>query len=159
MSDLSVWQIVFVFLSVSGVILAPSIWFVKYQVQKTDRQTAALVESLNHTQEKASKETRDDLRDFRLHFDKRITEVYTSIDTKNKELREYIQTELGYIKNLISDIEVKLDITREKGHELEKELMRVQNDIQKRFVSKDHLDAMIKMQNKFEDVSAISSNR
>lgn len=150
-----------VVLGVSGTIVAPAIWYARTQSNKTQENTEKMmnhirdstketVEALINRHEKTSQETREDLKEFREHFDKRIGEIYTSIDTKNKELREFITTEINYIKNLITELERKIDSTREKNHEIEKELMRIQNDAQKTFVSKEHFNAIIKLHGNFE---------
>lgn len=138
------WQNIVMFLSVSSVILAPAIWFTRHQASKTEE----MIKSITESQTTATDRTRADLREFRDHFDMRISEIYNSIDTKNRELREYINTEMTYVKNLISDLEVKIDLTREKNHELEKEFMRMRTDVHKEFVSKEQFDILFNMRTK-----------
>lgn len=166
--QLALWQTISVILGVSAVIVAPSIWYTRKQAEKNEKETEKLesdvqklvdamkestektVEAMINRHEQSSKETRADLKEFREHFDKRIGEIYSSIDTKNKELREFITNEILFIKNLINELERKIDVTREKNHELEKELMRIQNDTQKNFVTKEHFNAIIKLSGNFE---------
>jgi hypothetical protein len=147
---LPLWQILGILFGICGTLVAPVIWYSKQQYTKSEERTQRLVETVTDAQSKASKEARDDIKEFRLHFDKRIGEIYTSIDTKNKELRDHINTEMTYIKNLINDIENKIDLIRERNHDLEKEIMRVENDFQKNFVSREHFDAIIKLQGKLK---------
>lgn len=158
---LEIWQVLGIIFTVCTTLVAPAIWYAKTQASRTQESTERLIESLHKstkdmvdsvvaTQERNAKETREDLKEFREHFDKRISEIYNSIDTKNKELREFITTEINYIKALINELDKKIEITREKNHELEKELMRIQNDNQKTFVTKEHFEAIIKLQGKLE---------
>jgi CRISPR/Cas system-associated endonuclease Cas3-HD len=159
--QLEIWQIISVIFGMCAMLVAPAIWYSRTQSIKTQDgaekmvkalrdSTKEMIESISSTQEKSSKETREDLKEFRAHFDKRISEIYTSIDTKNKELRYFITAEINLIKTLINDLERKIDMTREKSHELEKEMMRIQNENQKNFISKDHFNAIIKLQGNFE---------
>lgn len=144
-------------------LVAPAIWYARSQSEKTyesaekmilalKESTSDMVGSLVNTQERTSKETREDLKEFRIHFDKRISEIYNSIDTKNKEMRTFITSEINLIKSLINDLERKIDFTREKSHELEKEMMKLQNENQKMFVTKEHFNAIIKLQGNFENM-------
>ncbi|MDX1532748.1 MAG: hypothetical protein R3230_00920 [Nitrosopumilaceae archaeon] len=166
MTGLEIWQIMAIMVTISGILVGPAIWYSRNQSNKNEQKidqivisfteamdkssdkTDDLVKSIMVTNEKNSREHREDLKEFRKHFDEKIGEIFSSIDTKNKELREYINSELLYIKNLINDLDTKIDMTREKGHELEKKLMRVENDVQKNFVSREHFDAIIKLQGK-----------
>lgn len=159
--SLAIWQVLGIIFTICATLVAPAIWYAKTQTTKTQQSTEKLIDSLHKstramvesvvgTQEKNAKETRDDLKEFREHFDKRISEIYNSIDVKNKELREFITTEINYIKILINELDRKIEITREKNHELEKEIMRIQNDNQKTFVTKEHFEAIIKLTGKMD---------
>lgn len=84
---------------------------------------------------------KSELKDFRKHFDASVTQIYLSIDTKNKELRDLVSKELEYFRNHISSIESKMDVTRERSHEIEKDLLRLQSSIGKDYITKDDLEA------------------
>lgn len=158
---LALWQILSIMFGMCATLLAPALWYSRTQSNKTQENAQKMIEALKDstkdmvdsivaTQEKNARETREDLKEFREHFDRRIGEIYTSIDTKNKELRDFITTEINLIKTLINDLEKKIDVTREKNHEIEKEMMRIQNDNQRNFITKEHFDAIIKLQGNFE---------
>jgi mannitol-specific phosphotransferase system IIBC component len=160
--QLELWQIVSIIFGMCATLVAPAIWYSRTQSSKTqesaEKMVAALKESTKEmvvsivtTQEKTSLEAREDLKDFRAHFDKRIGEIYSSIDAKNKELRDFIFNEISVIKNLISELERKIDITREKSHELEKQMMKLQNENQKNFITKEHFNTIVRLHGNFND--------
>lgn len=154
--QLELWQIVSIIFGMCFTLVAPALWYSRTQSNKTQEYSEKMVSALKDstkemvmsivtTQQKTSLEAREDLKDFRAHFDKRIGEIYSSIDTKNKELRDFIFGEINLIKVLISDLEKKIDITREKSHELEKQMMKIQNENQKNFISKEHFNTIVKL--------------
>jgi len=160
--QLELWQIISIIFGMCFTIVAPALWYSRTQSNKTqesaEKMVAALKESTKDmivsivtTQEKTSFEAREDLKDFRAHFDKRIGEIYSAIDTKNKELRDFIFGEINLIKVLISDLERKIDITREKSHELEKQMMKIQNENQKNFITKEHLNTIVRLHGNYGD--------
>jgi len=160
--QLEIWQIVSIIFGMCFTLVAPAIWYSRTQSTKTQQSaekmvvalkesTKEMINSIVTTQEKTSTEARQDLKEFREHFDKRIGEIYAAIDTKNKELRDFIFGEINLIKVLITDLERKIDITREKSHELEKQMMKLQNENQKNFVTKEHFNAIVKLHGNFGD--------
>lgn len=146
--DLEFWKTLATLFAVCSAILAPTIWFVRWQANKSEES----LNKMSENNESHSRETRDELRDFRDHFDRRIGEVYSSIEVKNKELRDQINSEIGNVKTMVGDLETKVDRTIDKNHEIEKNMMRMENDIQKNFVSRDHFDTVIRLHNKIKDV-------
>jgi len=160
--QLEIWQIVSIIFGMCFTLVAPAIWYSRTQSTKTQQSaekmvvalkesTKEMINSIVTTQDKSSTEARQDLKEFREHFDKRIGEIYGAIDTKNKELRDFIFGEINLIKVLITDLERKIDSTREKSHELEKQMMKLQNENQKNFVTKEHFNAIVKLHGNFGD--------
>jgi len=158
--QLELWQIFSIIFGICFTLVSPAIWYSRTQSNKTQESSEKMVDALKEstkemivsivtTQEKTSFEAREDLKDFRVHFDKRIGEIYSSIDTKNKELRDFIFNEINLIKVLISDLEKKIDTTREKSHELEKQMMKLQNENQKNFMTKEQFNTISNLHGKF----------
>lgn len=155
----SVMQLVLVVLSICATMAAPTIWLVRKSdenIKSVEVSTAILIEKFEKSNSKlfssakednaaSFKNIKDELKDFRIHFDSKISEVYVAVDTKHRELKEFVQKELDYIRTHVNDIELKIDQTRERNHEIEKDILRIQSVLGKDYITKIDLLDYIKL--------------
>lgn len=137
--DFQFFQILAVLLGVSGALIAPTIWFYRHNTSRIENDSKSVIEKLEQNNSKAYSAIRTDLKDFRTHFDLQLNEVQRSVDARNREMKDFVSKELEHVRNHITSIELKVDQTRERNHEIEKDLLRLENVIGKDYITKDHL--------------------
>lgn len=145
--NLELWELVVSMLAIVVTISGLIGYFFKRYLEKSESNNNASNETLRKETKGFKDDTyslmetlRADLKDFRKHFDTSVTQVYASIDMKNKELRDFVSKELEFIRNHITAIESKIDSTRERSHEIEKDLLRLQSSIGKDYITKEDLE-------------------
>lgn len=114
MGDYNFWTVAGILLSLSGLILTGVLFFVKY-----------ILTSINTNQEKLGKE----ISGLRGYLDDKIEKMYERMDLKNKDLKDYIASEISNLKLKDSDNEIKIDNSRERINEIEKNLLKLENQI------------------------------
>lgn len=134
-----IWQLIGALLAVSGVIVAPTIWYFQHNTSRIESENERNVTKLERTNTISFQSLKEDVKDFREHFDSKISEVYISMDSRNREVKEFVSQELAQVKRAIGDIDVKLDQTRERGHEIEKDLLRLERRISQDYITRDQL--------------------
>jgi uncharacterized coiled-coil DUF342 family protein len=139
MESISLLEIFVALLAISGTIVGSTIWFLKWQSAKIQTDNEKIIVELKNNNLISFNSLKDDLRDFRSHFDTRISDVYTSVDSKNREMKEFISKELDYIRGHVDSIENKLAKTSEHSHEIEKEILRLQTTIGKDYITREDL--------------------
>lgn len=143
MEHMQFWQILVVLISIAGAMVAPTIWFYRHNNTRIEADSKAMVAKLEQANAQAFSNIRDDLKDFRGHFDARFGEVYIAVDSKNREMKELMTKELEFIRKHISGIENKIEDTRERSHTLEKDLLRLQATLGKDYITRDDLQHFI----------------
>lgn len=141
---MELFQILAVLLGVSGALIAPTIWFYRHSIKRSDEENKAIISKLESTNTAAFTEIKKDLKDFRNHFDYQLNTVHQSVDTRNREMKEFVAKELEYFRNYITNIERKIEQTRERSHEIEKDLLRLENTIQRDYITKSDLEGIVK---------------
>jgi hypothetical protein len=144
MEHFELWQIVLTLFSICGVVIAPSIWYFQHTTSKLEQDNEKIINKLENSNLDSFKGIKEDLKDFRTHFDSKISEVYIAVDNKNRELKDIMSKELEFIRVHISTIDHKLDETRERTHEIEKDLLRLQSTIGRDYITKDDLQDFIR---------------
>lgn len=137
--DNDIWQLIGALLVVSGAIIAPTVWYFQHNTARLEAENEKIVTKLENTNAISFKSLKEDLKDFREHFDSKISEVYISMDSRNREVKEFVSHELGQVKRVVNDIDAKLDQTRERSHEIEKDLLRLENKISQDYITRDQL--------------------
>lgn len=155
-------EIFLVIITIAGTMIGPTIWAVRSTMRKAEEHTksvetntttliekfeksnSTLFSSAKQDNAESFKTIKDELKDFRIHFDSKISEVYVAVDTKHRELKDFVQKELDYIRTHIGDIEFKIDQTRERSHEIEKDLLRLQTTLGKDYITKGELFDFLK---------------
>lgn len=133
---LELWQLVTVLFGICLTILGPVILFFRTNTTRLEEENAKIVTKLEASNTSSFKEVRDDLKDFRSHFDSKISEVYVAVESKNRELKDFVSKELDFIKSHITSVEEKVYETRERSHEIEKDLLKLQSLISKDYITR-----------------------
>lgn len=147
MEALTIWETIGLFLSVASVLIGPTIWFYRNSITSLERENKSVLSKLEENNKVAFKSFRDDLKEHRHHFDAKFSEIYTTVDSKNRELRDVITKDLDYIRNHIVNVETKIEDTRERNHGVEKELLRLQVKIGKDYITKEELQEVLRLRN------------
>lgn len=154
--DAELIKIMAVLLTMAGILIGPSVYYLRFNSNKNDQKNAAMFESMTAKHEKALEKIdsnqresnisiKSDLKDFRTHFDSRFVEVSTTFDAKLKELKEQISKELEYSKQHISALSNKLDNNNEKAHSIEKDLLRLENVLGREYITKEQLEMILQL--------------
>lgn len=125
-------------------LVGSTIWFLKWYSGKVATDNEKIIFEIKNNNMLTFTSLKDDLKEFRSHFDTRIGDVYSAVDSKNRELKDFVSKELDYIRSHVDTIEGKITQTREHTHELEKEILRVQSTIGKDYITKDDLRDYLK---------------
>lgn len=138
-----VFEIVIVLITVSATLIAPTIWFYRHNTSRIEKDNEKIVKKLEESNASAFTEIKDDLRSFRSHFDQQLSEVHRAVESKNREMRDFVAKEIQYVRDQITAIDTKIDQTRERTHEIEKDLLRLQALITKEYVTKSDLERFL----------------
>lgn len=137
--------------TVSGLILGPTIWMFRQSMSsvstkmsqhqletttKTNELTAALKEFRDHFDSK--------ITDVHMLMDRKISEMYLNVDIKNRDLKEWFSRELESVLNMTASIERKIDSTKEHTHQVEKDLLRLQGEVGKDYITKTDLERLLR---------------
>lgn len=125
-------------------LVGSTIWFLKWYSGKVATDNEKIIFEIKNNNMLTFTSLKDDLKEFRSHFDTRIGDVYSAVDSKNRELKEFVSKELDYIRSHVDTIEGKITQTREHTHELEKEMLRIQSTIGKDYITRDDLREYLK---------------
>lgn len=136
---LELWQLVTVLFGICATILGPVIWFFRTNTGRLEVENEKIVSKLETSSTTSFKDIKNDLREFRSHFDSKISEVYVAVESKNRELKDFVSKELDFIKSHITSVEDKVYQTRERSHEIEKDLLKLQSLISKDYITRDDL--------------------
>lgn len=146
-------------LGTAATLIGPSVYYLRFNSNKNDQKNKELIseiqsrhdkalERIENNQKEFNVSIRADLKEFRIHLDGRFTEVYTTVETKLKELREQLSKEMDYIKNHVTKLEAGLETQSEKAHRIEKEILKLENLLSKEYITKDQLDMILKLNQK-----------
>jgi uncharacterized coiled-coil DUF342 family protein len=125
-------------------LVGSTIWFLKWYSGKVATDNEKIIFEIKNNNMLTFTSLKDDLKEFRSHFNTRIGDVYSAVDSKNRELKDFVSKELDYIRSHVDTIEGKITQTRDHTHELEKEILRVQSTIGKDYITKDDLRDYLK---------------
>jgi chromosome segregation ATPase len=132
METTSVWEIALALIAIGGALIAPTVWFYRTSLAKIEVQNERLGEKVS-----------TEIRDLRSHFDNKLSSVYLMVEERQKEMRVFVSTEMNEVKTNISNIDKKIDDTRERSHELEKDLLRLKHQIGKDYITKSDLERIV----------------
>jgi len=146
-------------LGTAATLIGPSVYYLRFNSNKNDQKNKELIseiqsrhdkalERIENNQKEFNVSIRADLKEFRIHLDGRFTEVYTTVETKLRELREQLSKEMDYIKNHVTKLEAGLETQSEKAHRIEKEILKLENLLSKEYITKDQLDMILKLNQK-----------
>lgn len=138
-APLELWQIAVVLFTICTCITGPLVWFYRTSTARLEADNEKIMTKFETTNETAFKGIKDDLKDFRTHFDTKISEVYVAVDSKNRELKDFVSKELDYVKNHVQTVESKVYETRERSHEIEKDLLKLQSLIAKDYITREDM--------------------
>jgi hypothetical protein len=138
-APLELWQLAVVLIAICTALTGPLVWFFRTNTARLEKDNEKIITKLENSNEASFKGIKDDLKDFRSHFDTKISEVYVAVESKNRELKDFVSKELDYVKNHISTVEGKIYETRERGHEIEKDLLKLQSLISKDYITREDL--------------------
>jgi hypothetical protein len=136
---MELWQVVTVLFGICVAITGPAIWFFKTNTARLEKENDKIVNKLESSNTNAFKDIKNDLKEFRTHFDSKISEVYVAVDSKNRELKDFVSKELDYVKNHVLSVEEKVHAAREHSHGIEKDLLKLQLAIGKDYITRDDL--------------------
>ena len=157
--DTEFLKIMAALLSIAATLIGPSIFYLRFNSNKNDQKNKEMINEIqsrnDKTLERLEKNQNDfnlsmraDLKEFRIHLDGRFTEVYTTVDTKLRELRDQLAKEMDYIKNHVAKLENGLETQSEKAHRIEKEILKLENLLSKEYITKDQLDMILQLNKK-----------
>ncbi len=152
-------KIMVALLGTAATLIGPSVYYLRFNSNKNDQKNKELIseiqsrhdkalERIENNQKEFNVSIRADLKEFRIHLDGRFTEVYTTVETKLRELREQLSKEMDYIKNHVTKLEAGLESQSEKAHRIEKEILKLENLLSKEYITKDQLDMILKLNQK-----------
>lgn len=152
-------KIMVALLGTAATLIGPSVYYLRFNSNKNDQKNKELIseiqsrhdkalERIENNQKEFNVSIRADLKEFRIHLDGRFTEVYTTVETKLRELREQLSKEMDYIKNHVTKLEAGLETQSEKAHRIEKEILKLENLLSKEYITKDQLDMILKLNQK-----------
>ena len=140
MQELSLIEAVGVLLSLCFGLLAPTIWFYRHSTTRLETDNEKIINDVKSSNKEQFGDLKGDLREFRNHFDTKISEVYISLDTKNRELKDFLLKEIDYLRVGIEKVDQSVILTNNRSHELEKDILRLQNTLIKDYISKRDLN-------------------
>lgn len=143
MQDFSILEAVGVLLAVSAALVGPTVWFYRHNTSRLDAENEKIINEVKSSNKDQFIDLKSDLREFRVHFDSKISEVYIALDSKNRELKEFLLKEIDYVRAGIDKVDNSVMLTNNRSHELEKDLLRLQNTIVKDYVSKDDIPHLL----------------
>lgn len=157
--DAEFLKIMVALLGTAATLIGPSVYYLRFNSNKNDQKNKELIseiqsrhdkalERIENNQKEFNVSIRADLKEFRIHLDGRFTEVYTTVETKLRELREQLSKEMDYIKNHVTKLEAGLETQSEKAHRIEKEILKLENLLSKEYITKDQLDMILKLNQK-----------
>lgn len=138
-TTLELWQLLSGLFGVCVIITGPAIYFLRTNTTRLETENEKIVNKLETSSTSSFKDIKNDLKDFRSHFDSKISEVYVAVESKNRELKDFVSKELDFIKSHITSVEDKVYQTRERSHEIEKDLLKLQSLISKDYITRDDL--------------------
>lgn len=152
-------KIMVALIGTAATLIGPSVYYLRFNSNKNDQKNKELIseiqtrhdkalERIENNQKEFNVSIRADLKEFRIHLDGRFTEVYTTVETKLRELREQLSKEMDYIKNHVTKLEAGLETQSEKAHRIEKEILKLENLLSKEYITKDQLDMILKLNQK-----------
>lgn len=136
MQELSLIEAVGVLLSLCFGLLAPTVWFYRHSTTRLENDNEKIINDVKASNKEQFGDLKGDLREFRNHFDTKISEVYISLDTKNRELKDFLLKEIDYLRVGIEKVDQSVILTNNRSHELEKDILRLQNTLIKDYISK-----------------------
>lgn len=140
MQELSLIEAVGVLLSLCFGLLAPTVWFYRHSTTRLETDNEKIINDVKASNKEQFGDLKGDLREFRNHFDTKISEVYISLDTKNRELKDFLLKEIDYLRVGIEKVDQSVILTNNRSHELEKDILRLQNTLIKDYISKRDLN-------------------
>ena len=140
MQELSLIEAVGVLLSLCFGLLAPTVWFYRHSTTRLETDNEKIISDVKASNKEQFGDLKGDLREFRNHFDTKISEVYISLDTKNRELKDFLLKEIDYLRVGIEKVDQSVILTNNRSHELEKDILRLQNTLIKDYISKRDLN-------------------
>ncbi len=140
MQELSLIEAVGVLLSLCFGLLAPTVWFYRHSTTRLETDNEKIINDVKSSNKEQFGDLKGDLREFRNHFDTKISEVYISLDTKNRELKDFLLKEIDYLRVGIEKVDQSVILTNNRSHELEKDILRLQNTLIKDYISKRDLN-------------------
>lgn len=128
-----------VLLGAASVLVAPIVFYMKATTTKNEKTLEDSIQKLEKNQLSNNDWLRSELKEFRYNLDNRFSDVHTVVENKNKELKDFLHSEISFVRNTIQDVSFRVDGVKEKNHEIEKSLLRLQNEISREYISKDQL--------------------
>lgn len=144
---LELWQLITVLVGVCSAVLGPAVWFFKHNTSRIESENEKFITKFENSSTESFKSIKEDLKDFRRHFDHKISEVYVAVDSKNRELKEFVSKELDFIKEHIKSVEGRVHDYREQSHEIEKKLLKLESLLSKDYITREDLYEYLKMRN------------
>jgi ElaB/YqjD/DUF883 family membrane-anchored ribosome-binding protein len=128
-------KIMAVLLAIASALIAPSIYYLRYNSNKNDIKNKELVdtirsqndktlERLEKNQQEFNNLMRADLKEFKIHLDSRFDSVYSTIDLKLRELRDQMTKDMEYVRSHVAKLEGNLETQSEKAHKIEKDILK-----------------------------------
>lgn len=143
MQDLTIIEAVGVLLTVSVGLLAPTVWFYRHNTSRLEADNEKIITEVKSSNKDQFIDLKSDLREFRIHFDSKISEVYVALDSKNRELKEFLLKEIDYVRAGLDKVDNSVILSNNRSHELEKDILRLQNTLVKDYVSKDDIPILL----------------
>lgn len=151
MEGLPIIEAIGVLLAVCLGLIAPTVWFYKHNTSRLENENEKIITQVKESNKDQFSDLKTDLKEFRIHFDSKISEVYVALDSKNRELKDFLLKEIDYVRTGIDKVDHSVMMTNNRSHELEKDLLRLQNTLVKEYVSKSDLTMLISGNNKLND--------
>lgn len=139
MEGLPIIEAIGVLLAVCLGLIAPTVWFYKHNTSRLENENEKIIKEVKESNRDQFSDLKLDLKEFRTHFDSKISEVYLALDNKNRELKDFLLKEIDYVRNGIDKLDHSVHLTNNRSHELEKDLLKLQNTLVKEYVSKTDL--------------------
>lgn len=154
--DYEFLKIMLTLLSVASVLIGPSVWYLRFNSNKNDEKNKELIKSIQEKHDKSLERIektqsdsivsiKSDLKEFRTHLDTRFSEVYNTVDAKMREIREQLVKEMDYLKKHIGSLEQRVESQNEKSHQIEKQILMLENVLSKEYITKEQLEMILQL--------------
>lgn len=129
-------QILGVLTGLTTLITGTSVFFLKQAASKVQQSNDDLSKEMKADIISIERKVTTNLDSLRNHIDGRIDNLRDRMDVKHKDIQEYVSTEVSHLKVKDNDLELKLDLTREKQNDMEKALLQFKLDANEKYQQK-----------------------